>query len=320
MSHDEPPVSDGGPAAAPPLLDTPEARDALNCPLCAYSLRGLAAAEQPQCPECGYRFEWVELLRARQHAHPYLFEHHPRRSIRSFLRTLLAGMFPMRFWSSLNAGHDIRLRRLIIYGAVVAAAVVLLGVAGTFAARGFNLYRQNTAFILMGRGTLPVRSTLNGAFFQSVVRDTLEGDTLELYLLIAALAWPWLTMATLLVFRASMRRVKVRPAHVLRCVVYSGDVFIWTGAAVVVVTVLRWLDILGQGNMWDSTLVVRQTAGGFLVILAIAAYRLGVSYRRYLRFDHPWSTALASQIVVFLIITTALSRFYGQFWKLVPAD
>jgi hypothetical protein len=62
-SPSQPPAA--GPAAPPPLVDTPATRDALNCPLCNYSLRGLAAAEQPQCPECGYAFAWTELLRAR---------------------------------------------------------------------------------------------------------------------------------------------------------------------------------------------------------------------------------------------------------------
>src|SRR4051794_2250110 len=87
---------------APPPVDSPEARDELDCPLCGYSLRGLAAAvpDAPRCPECGYRFEWAELLVARQHRHPYLFEQHPERNARSFLRTLLGGLRPARFWSS----------------------------------------------------------------------------------------------------------------------------------------------------------------------------------------------------------------------------
>ena len=77
---------------APPPVDTPEARDALDCPLCGYSLRGLAAAvpHEPRCPECGYSFEWFGLLQAREFHHPYLFEHHPRRNLWSFARTLLS--------------------------------------------------------------------------------------------------------------------------------------------------------------------------------------------------------------------------------------
>src|SRR5688500_14282446 len=102
-----------GPAIAPPPVDTPEARDELDCPLCGYSLRGLSAAvpESPRCPECGYRFQWPELLAARQYLHPYLFEQHPERNVRSFLRTLFGGLRPRRFWASLHAAHAVRPRR-----------------------------------------------------------------------------------------------------------------------------------------------------------------------------------------------------------------
>ena len=47
-----------------------------------------------RCPECGYGFEWAELLVDRQHRHPYLFEQHPERNMRSFLMTLLGGLRP----------------------------------------------------------------------------------------------------------------------------------------------------------------------------------------------------------------------------------
>src|SRR5438552_8175870 len=132
-----------GPAAAPPLVDTPETRDALDCPLCGYSLRGLSAEPEPRCPECGYRFQWQELLRARQLAHPYLFEHYPRRNVISFLRTMLGGLRPRRFWSSLNAGHDIRPRRLVIYWIIVSLVIVASGVGGRFASEAVALYRES---------------------------------------------------------------------------------------------------------------------------------------------------------------------------------
>ena len=95
-------LGETGLGAAPDLIDTPEARDALCCPLCGYSLRGLRAtqtaaqaAPEPapppelqapertwaRCPECGYPCHWRLLLHARQFSHPYLFEHHPRRKL-----------------------------------------------------------------------------------------------------------------------------------------------------------------------------------------------------------------------------------------------
>jgi hypothetical protein len=197
---------------------------------------------------------------------------------------------------------------------VVTLVIALTVSAGMFAARASMLYYQN---IIWPTGAGPTRPW-SLAFFLTVYDTAFRPDLLEFHLLLAAAAWPWLTMATLLVFRASMRRVHVRPAHVLRCVVYSGDVFSWTGVALVALAVLRWYGWLGPSRMWDDTVTERRAAACFLLLLAVATYRLGLAYRHYLRFDHPWSTAVASQVVVLLILTTALSIFYGDFWKLMP--
>jgi hypothetical protein len=51
----------------------------VHCPLCEYNLRGI---RDPRCPECGYRFEWPDMLSPRRADHPYLFEHHPERNFR----------------------------------------------------------------------------------------------------------------------------------------------------------------------------------------------------------------------------------------------
>lgn len=70
----------------------------IHCPLCTYNLHGLNEA---RCPECGYRFEWSEILDPDPRPHPYLFEHHPEKDVRSFLQTLVGGLRPGRFWGSL---------------------------------------------------------------------------------------------------------------------------------------------------------------------------------------------------------------------------
>src|SRR4051812_23196845 len=181
-----------GPRQAPPLRDTPEERDALECPLCRYSLRGLASAEHPRCPECGYRFEWAELLGARQHAHRYLFEH--QRGVRAFVRTLVGGLMPRRWlWSSLNAGHHIVTRRLVRYWLLTALLILLTGAAGTFAARGVTMYRQMYAWAPITWRTRTARSyarpPLDARFFQRVAQEAFSQDTLELYLIAFALAW-----------------------------------------------------------------------------------------------------------------------------------
>src|SRR4051794_13009935 len=65
--------------------------DPLPCPLCDYDLRGLT---EPRCPECGYWFDWSDLIDPTKRRHPYLFEHHSRRNVWSFFRTMLGGLRP----------------------------------------------------------------------------------------------------------------------------------------------------------------------------------------------------------------------------------
>ena len=308
----------GGLAAAPALLDTPERRDALACPLCGYSLRGLSAVAQPQCPECGYRFDWRQLLGARQYAHPFLFEHHPRRNVVSFVWTLLAGFFPRRFWSSLDAGHEIRTGRLAAYAAVIAFAILLTGVVGSFVAHAVNLYRQTSGSMMFAGRWILVSPTLDRLFFKRVMREVLDDSTIEPFLLAAALLWPWLTLIALLVFQGSMRRARIRSAHVIRVVVYCGDIFLWVGVAFGALGLLRWFEILSRSRMWDDALADRQTAGTFLVIVVLGTYRLGVAYRQYLRFDRPWLSVLAAQVMVGLFVTIVLVWAYRDFWKLIP--
>src|SRR4051812_24212148 len=86
--------------------------DEVLCPLCDYNLRGLTEA---RCPECGAKFDWEELRDPTRRMHPYLFEHHPERPFDSFVRTLLAGFRPGRFWKTLFPSQPSRPRRLMLY-------------------------------------------------------------------------------------------------------------------------------------------------------------------------------------------------------------
>src|ERR1700750_3417749 len=79
------------------------------CPLCDYNLRGLA---EPRCPECGHRFEWIEILKAEK-LHPFLFEHHPEKNLKSLVRTCLASLRPWHFWKGVLPTHETNVRRLV---------------------------------------------------------------------------------------------------------------------------------------------------------------------------------------------------------------
>lgn len=121
MTHTAAP---GAPAAeaVPTAPDWSAIPDQVTCPLCDYDLRGLA---EPRCPECGYRFEWPDLLEADRRTHPYLFEDQQRRLVRAFFATLIGGLRPRRFWASLKPSHPPRLGRLIVYWALTTALLVV---------------------------------------------------------------------------------------------------------------------------------------------------------------------------------------------------
>src|SRR5258706_13751214 len=98
----------------------------VECPLCLYNLRGLT---ESRCPECGYHFEWADLLDPQRCRHRYLFEHHPRRNWWSFFRTLAAGLRPHKFWHELNPRQTILVRRLWIYWLLCSCFLLLTPLA-----------------------------------------------------------------------------------------------------------------------------------------------------------------------------------------------
>jgi hypothetical protein len=122
---------------------------------------------------------------------------------------------------------------------------------------------------------------------------------LEIALLYAA--WPWLTMAALLIFRASMRRAKVRTVHVLRCSLYCCDAALWLGTATVLLVpvLMNRLDL-------GRYIGYRDLAIAALVFAPMTAWRLSAAYRHYLQFDHPVATAAAAQLVVLLGVLVVL--------------
>jgi hypothetical protein len=99
-----------------------------------------------------------------------------------------------------------------------------------------------------------------------------------------------------------MRRARIKPVHVARCVVYSFDLLFWAGllglAGAVVAAVV---DLDGNDDL------VLWVALNFMPVIAallvlLVPYRLWAAYRFYLRFERPLLTVLASQVIALLVI------------------
>lgn len=225
--------------------------ETIQCPLCAYNLRGLS---QPRCPECGYRFEWDEVLDPTKRLHPYLFEHHPERNVDAFFKTLINGFRPRAFWTSLHPVQPSFPRRIILYWLIgtplltASGMTCLLLFAHAIATQNAPLRPSfeaspqsfNSAFSL--EKAISEHGSMQRYYdfemptkMLGVVRSYLVKYS-PLFVVPALpyavpLAWPWFTFACVLVFSQSMSRVRVDRVHVLRCVIYSFDVAFWIGLA-----------------------------------------------------------------------------------------
>lgn len=247
------------------------------CPLCEYNLRGLGEA---RCPECGYRFHWVDVVDPKTRVHPFLFEHHPERNVRSFFRTLWGTLWPNKFWSSLSPSQPSPPGRLAAYW-VLSSMLAFLAVLGQWVRASVARWKNYNDIW---------RAAKAGWEFD-------VGLDLVWYCAIFWLLWPWLTLVVLLIFRASMRRAKVKSHHIDRCLVYSFDIGAWIGLLVAAASILQiWVD----GPLFDLRESVQIGIGGAIVL--IVTLRLWRAYQLYLRFDHAVWVVLASQVIIFLFL------------------
>lgn len=305
---------------APP--DWSAIQEEIHCPLCEYNLRGLSA---PRCPECGYTFVWAELLEIDRRLHPYLFEHHPERPYWSFVKTIIGGLRPWKFWKSLHPAQPCRPRRLMRFAAWMLVPAVLIWVAllgGVITERMSQHIRARQwerAYLSNPKPTSEFEDELKqfggidgylDTFYPNTVLGIIqhEGDPARVMLdyavpSIIAVAWPVATLLALCVFEISRRRVKIGRIHFVRAVVYSADLIWWIGLIMFFIALLSSAAGFGL-NVFISTIIHPVT---FLVLAGAAAViafgiRLTFAYRRYLRFPHAVWVVLSSQIIAGLIV------------------
>ena len=304
------------PAAGP---DWDHHAEDVFCPLCEYNLRGLI---EPRCPECGYRFDWPDLLDPRRRLHPYLFEHHPEKNFRSFWRTAIGGWRPRQFWSSLHPVQPSRLRRLILYWCLATSVMIIACIALVIAVV-LAVARVNAAnhpqFI--ARWNLPQNAThraelvrrygsiealaekIAPAKFFNAAGDAIRFSRVPRALVLPSfvgLAWPWLTFLVLLVFRGSMRRARISPGHVLRCVLYSSDVVLWYG--LLLLAVAPWEYYAEMNNLVSPGMLRLVEIAVGATFTWIVTFRLLGACRHYLRLGHSAWTVIASQLIVALLV------------------
>jgi hypothetical protein len=264
----------------------------IHCPLCEYNLRGLI---ESRCPECGHRFQWQVLLDARQHQHPYLFEHHPERNVRSFFRTLRGGLRPRKFWTELKPVQPVRGRRLMIYWILIALTGMAAQLAGSLTLIAIQEYGFSGLY-----GWAPFQ-------WSQILQSWYDYCEPLAYALAMPLTWPWISLLSLMVFQISMRRAGIRKNHVVRCVVYSSDFMVWSGAAMLIWAAPELARVLSS-HPADAAFGDPILGGLWISLLAclLMAYRLYIAYKKYLAFDKPLATVIASQLITGMIMLIAI--------------
>ncbi len=302
---------------ANPSVAVPEwdkiARD-ITCPLCEYNLRGLAEA---RCPECGSQFTWRDLLDDHRQPHPYLFEHHPARNIWSFWKTAVGGLRPERFWKTLTPLQPSRPQRLLLYWFIALAAGLLAPAMLAIQSNVDRTFGSPSARILGRRfGGTQIVDVLHPGFGSFWL---LRFNTEQLMVAIAGVrfyltptkgevlgagvivAWPIATILALMIFQASLRRAKIKPIHVMRCVIYSSDGTIWLGiGAVLMMAIYCALAASGAKAYWFSPIFIEMTLLTMWVVFF--AWRLKAAIRLYMQMDRPGAVVLATQIILVLAL------------------
>jgi hypothetical protein len=298
----------------------------LLCPLCGYNLRGLT---ESRCPECGFKFTWQELLDAEKDRQIFLFEYGRNIPTfwKTYWRTCRPRQFWREINPAIEVRWTALIIFWILSSSVIASFVALPYVKPVWRTAFDNISKRSKYKPVPGHPNLYSEWTnslqwaitsqeMDDAyplpwhlkFWHDVEQQESRGyyysyagnivstssnmaEAPEAMVWCAVfLAWPILTLITLMIFRISMRQAKIRMSHLVRAVVYSCDFGL-------LVTILA---IAGScfNERWNQGLNMMAFAA---ICAVITSYRLTIAFREYIRAHMPFATVLASQLIALLI-------------------
>jgi hypothetical protein len=315
------PIEESSPSVEAPNWSEIQ-RDIL-CPLCEYNLRGLA---RQRCPECGHQFVWTDVLTQGDRILGFLFEHREDRPIWSFFRTLLANVWSLKFWRTLLPTHLLVMKRLVIYWLVLLVASVLImtppliyetrqvytsfqrlragWVANLLANQNDPTYAQRIKQHGSAQAAIDAQSPMP-SLYRLMFVNSWYGHYYFGSAVMFSLLWPWMTVASLLAFRGTLAQARIRPAHLVRCAVYSqAPVLLFVPLAVLLTWQFaprsRFFPVGVWSFNWSAGLITHGAFWVLLVMTLLLIWRLIVACRLYLRLPHAVAIAVASQILVAL--------------------
>jgi len=273
----------------------------LTCAHCGYHLYGLAHS---RCPECGKAFDWNEALDSFRRTRLPYFEYRWRDApMRSLFRTWRLALSPRRFWQRINL-HDPP-------NAVALIIMVLSGIGMTFAAfvaqEPIEVAAEAAEFALSaGRSVrLSDFSDIPVTLVASVGRGLTDANNWSVTGFVAL--WTISSLGSLLIFRQSMRRCRLRTVQVLRVWAYANSMAL--PMAVLLAGVAVALPRIVPVDSYDTGALIACV----MVLLAWAhvVWSLRWGYRVYLRMPHAFAVAICAQIIAVLFaLTIALFPAY----------
>ena len=270
----------------------------LRCVHCDYHLYGL---KDMRCPECGEDFTWPSVFAKYHRSRLAHFEYRWRdRPIRSFLGTWLWALRPTKVWKSFDL-HD---PPCVIPLVLTVVAQVLLIALGLGVLQGLDDWAWKRSWTLRSIAYGYTGSPVTIADIPSSILGGFQNlEVLEARLL--TVFWAIASLCALLIYPQSMRKCRVRVAHVVRVWAYSTLTVV--PVAIAGIFAISIIQAFSSANYWTWIDVAAMFG-----VLWFVTRSIGLAYRGYLRVPHARGIALASQaIAVLATVTYSLSTLGG---------
>lgn len=318
-----------------------------TCPRCRYDLSGATASWSEscpcagRCPECGFDFDWANLLRSDRQRDERFIEHtrRRRRIPVAAIRTLARSLYPPGFWSWIKLHHETSVRRMILWLALLVvplwATQALLSNAELFASEyawharfggshfGYSHHAHNQPpfshySIYLSAWTQPFMTLDDWSYafgnWEWIAADLVPGVLVSLIALQAT--WPLMVA----ILRTTLGKAKVHWKHLLRAFVYSVGWMVLLLLAVVVIRGANLFGVLTSPNTtWglDSEIieVLNNSRLFFALTLGFMAWTV---WWWYIVIVRHWQLQRGRLIWTVLCVPASLMAFIGalthQIW------
>lgn len=306
------------------------------CPRCRYDLRGATASWSEscrctgRCPECGFDFDWADLLRPDRQRDERFIEHtrRRRRIPRAAIRTLARSFYPPGFWSWIKLHHETSVRRMILW--------VLLLIVPLWAAQALcvnvGLFVVECSWLsLMGSSDFSHYTTYLSAWTQPIIAwgdfsrglhdyEWLVAESIPAILMsLMALQIGWPLMVAVL--PTTLGKAKVHWKHILRAFIYSTGWTVLSLLAVVTIRVVDLYEVLASPNTtWGhSPTIIERLNGNSLFFILTFGFMLWTLWWWYIVIVRHWRLQRGHIVWMVLLIPVSLIAFAAatlhQIWQ-----